>query len=384
MGDADVLLAGRYRLGAVLGRGGMGTVHRAEDERLGRPVAVKLLPPAAEHHGERLRREAKVLARLDHPSLVRVLDVDEEGDRPFIVMELVDGTTLAERLREGPLDERRVREIGAEIADGIAHAHAEGVVHRDLKPANIVLGEVGPARIIDFGIARIADATGLTDTGTILGTAAYLAPEQFAGGGVGPPADVYTLGLVLIEALTGRRAFDGDAVESVAARLEHPPDLPSGLDEPWPELLLAMTSVDPDRRPSAADVAERLTGRAAGTEAGTGTAGPADDTVVTHPTPAPAAVTEPIGITAVLPAPAATDPNEHAPARPLRGAGRRLAQDRRTVALLGAAAVVLLMLVGIVALATGGDDDPAPAPGDDAVPADLADALDDLEEAVGR
>lgn len=357
----------------------MGTVHEAVDERLGRAVAVKLLPPTAEHHGERLRQEAKVLARLDHPCLVRVLDIDEDQDRPFIVMELVEGSPLSERLHGGALGERTVAALGADVAEGLAHAHAHGVVHRDLKPANIVLSEHGPARIIDFGIARVVDATGLTDTGTILGTAAYLAPEQLSDGKVGPAADVYTLGLVLIEALSGHRAFDGNAVESAAARLDHAPELPSGLDATWSSLLREMTSLEPDERPPADDVAARLSAVAP-------VEGRTASTAMSEPSPA-RAVTEPIGRTEVLAAPpdavAAPRPRVRSgltssPAARRAGAWVRL---HRWPAALAGLAVVVLLGVGVGVL-TADRDEPPPIDRNGTVPPDLADALEGLEQAV--
>ena len=160
-----------------------------------------------------------MLARLEHPSVVRILDVDEHDGEPFIVMELVPGPTLAQRLTEGPLDVATAERLALDVAGGLAHAHQREVVHRDLKPANLMLAADGSVRIVDFGIARITDATRLTQAGTAIGTASYLAPEQLDGGVTGPPADVYTLGLVLLEALTGAKPFTGTAIETAAARL---------------------------------------------------------------------------------------------------------------------------------------------------------------------
>jgi serine/threonine protein kinase len=185
-----------YRLGRELGRGGMAVVHEGYQVDLGRPVALKVL---AEHLAgdeafrTRFLREARIAARLHHPNLVRVFDIDELDGRPCIVMELLPGGTLA--------GGRLTREEAAQVAEGLAAAHAQGVVHRDLKPANLLRAEDGTVKIADFGIARAVEETRLTQIGTVLGTLRYLAPEQAAGHEAGPPADVYALGVVLEELL---------------------------------------------------------------------------------------------------------------------------------------------------------------------------------------
>ena len=180
-----------------------------------------------------------------------------EDGRPFIVTDLVEGPTLAERLEVGPLDPDEVLRIGARLADALAHVHRAGIVHRDLKPANVLLGADGP-RLADFGIARALDGTAVTGTGYVVGTAAYLAPEQVRGEWVGPEADVYALGLVLLESLTGRREYPGALVESATARLHRPPGIPTGLPFALDTALRAMTALDPADRPAAADVATML------------------------------------------------------------------------------------------------------------------------------
>ncbi|MDT4937059.1 MAG: eukaryotic-like serine/threonine-protein kinase, partial [Pseudonocardiales bacterium] len=231
------VLSGRYRVHERLGSGGMADVFRAHDELLGRDVAVKVfrtLGPAEEAGGpERQERELQALARLSHPHLITLFDASITDRPAYLVMELVDGPSLAARLTDGPLPESEVRAIGSQIADALAYVHAQGMVHRDVKPANILLGTdgiagdgVGRARLSDFGIVRLLGTERLTAADFTLGTASYLAPEQARGGDVTPAADVYSLGLVLIEALTGTRSFDGTPVEAVLARLSRSPDVP--------------------------------------------------------------------------------------------------------------------------------------------------------------
>lgn len=252
------LLDRRYRLESLIGQGGMGSVYRALDTRLGRPVAVKLLSDSPAADEDRFRSEVRTLARLSHPNLVRVLDAGQSAGHLFLVMELIEGTTLAERLRQGALPPDAAARLGSAMAAALAYVHRAGVVHRDIKPANILLDRDGGAHLADFGIARLVDATGMTSTGLALGTPAYLAPEQVQGGRIGPPADVYALGLVLLECLTGARAFTGTASEMTAARLHHAPELPEWLWQGWQQVLGAMTMVLPDDRPTAAAVHKRL------------------------------------------------------------------------------------------------------------------------------
>jgi serine/threonine protein kinase len=197
-----------YRIDSELGRGGMAVVYRGWHEQLERPVALKVLAEHlagdAEFRG-RFLREARIAARLQHPSLVRTFDVTEVGGLPCIVMELVAGGTLA----GGTL----TRAEAAHVADGLAYAHAAGVVHRDLKPANLLRARPGEVKIADFGIARAAEETMVTQVGTVLGTLRYLSPEQAAGQVVGPPADVWSLGVVLDEVLDDRSAEIRDLIE---------------------------------------------------------------------------------------------------------------------------------------------------------------------------
>jgi hypothetical protein len=262
---ADALLAGRYELGPLVGLGGTAAVHRAWDRSRFCCVAVKIFQPgAAAAPGHADGRELKLLAGVRHPGLVGVRDagVDAHG-RPFVVMDFIDGDSLCARLHDGPLPAASVSRIGAVLADALAVVHARGIVHRDVKPANVLLDADGHPWLTDFGIARIVDATRVTATGVVVGTAAYMAPEQVRGTTVGPAADVYALGLVLLEAFTGRREYDGSAIESAMARLHRAPVVPEAVPHPLAAVLRHMTATDPVRRPTAAEVAAVLNGPAA-------------------------------------------------------------------------------------------------------------------------
>jgi len=239
----DLLHHGRYRVEQPLGTGAMGLVVLARDTLLDRPVAVKVLADhlaADDAFRQRFLREARLAARLCHPNIVQVFDAGEDGG-PFLVMEYVDGETVADRLARGSaFSAAEVLSLAADLSAGLAHAHEMGIVHRDVKPHNVLLGPGGVAKLTDFGIARALEDHCLTEIGTVLGTARFMAPEQAAGTPVGPEADVYALGAVL-------RHVGGDA-------------LPRGL-EPLVEAALAP---EPEARPSAADLHAQLAALNAG------------------------------------------------------------------------------------------------------------------------
>ena len=260
------LLSGRYRLGEVIGRGGMASVYSAKDVNLGRDVALKLFAPQSADPDELRRQEAEIelLATLNHPSLVTLFDAGTdtripEEPRPFLTMELVDGQDLRARIRHSPLPLAEIAVIGAGVSDALAYVHSLGIVHRDIKPANILLVPVRPGeplrpKLTDFGIARMMDGTRLTATGTMVGTAAYLSPEQSRGADLGPASDIYSLGLVLLECIKGELEYPGSAVESAVARLHRAPAIPDSVPAEWAQLIRAMTALDPLDRPSAADL----------------------------------------------------------------------------------------------------------------------------------
>lgn len=261
------VLGERYRVDRLVGRGGMSSVYAATDLALGRTVALKIFASDREARDDFDRRssEISVLAGLSHPALVTLYDAFDGGDGDgVIVLELVEGIDLRTRLKRGPLEPGAIRLLGRSIADALAYVHARGIVHRDVTPANILLPDdrtsasLPVAKLADFGIARIVDRTRQTSEGSVLGTAHYLSPEQALGDSVGPASDVYSLGLVLLECFTGRRAFPGTGVEALAARLHRPPELPADIDEPWRLLLAECLERDAESRPSAEQLVRRL------------------------------------------------------------------------------------------------------------------------------
>ncbi|MFJ4868879.1 protein kinase [Streptomyces sp. NPDC088757] len=253
-------VAGRYRLDGLLGRGGAADVYEALDLRLRRPVAVKIFRPGGEVQGEEhFDDEGRLLAQMEHPGLVTLYDSGREDGRPYLVMRLVRGTTLRRRIAAAPLTPHETARTGAALASALAHVHAAGVVHRDVKPSNVLLDGTGTPYLTDFGISRLLDATTRVETGPLVGTAAYLAPEQVLGRGAGPAADVYSLGLVLLESLKGELEYAGAPLESALARLHRPPAIPAGLPPELAGLVAAMTDPDETARPDADTCCRALT-----------------------------------------------------------------------------------------------------------------------------
>ena len=273
------LLDGRYRLGECVGEGGMARVYRSEDVLLGRTVAIKLIRPGIDSAtSDRARSEMTLLASLNHPSLVTLYDARlVPGQTEYLVMEFVEGPTLGARLASGPLPPEIVAHLAAELAEALYVVHSAGIVHRDIKPSNVLLsrpqlpGSRPRAKLADFGIALLLDGSRLTSPGLVIGTVAYLSPEQLRGVEPAPPGDIYSLGLVLLEALTGERDHPhGGGMPAALARLENPPTIPASLPPGWAELLAKMLHSEPSQRPTAAEVAA-----AAGRLAGPGAPGAA-------------------------------------------------------------------------------------------------------------
>jgi serine/threonine-protein kinase len=321
------LIAGRYELGARLGRGGMAAVYAGTDRRLQRDVAVKLLHPEMAARPDVRRRfeaEARAAAGLAHANVVAVFDTGEHDGVPFIVMERLPGTTLADLLRDAPVDPHRVTRIAGDVLGALGAAHAAGIVHRDVKPGNILMCDDGSAKVADFGIATRVDADP-TSAGHLIGTPAYLAPERLEGGAASPRSDLYSLGVVLYEALAGTKPFTGDPPLAVAHAIQQGTHAPLG-------------EVRPDLDPRLVDAVERSMAREPGER---------------FPSAAAmAAALEPVGdATQVLPV---------APAAPMAVPAPR--RNRWWAAL----AAVALLGTAIVAAIAAGDDAPArtrtPAP----------------------
>ncbi len=265
--NQETLASGRYVLDRVIGVGGMADVYRARDTRLHRDVAVKMFRRGSAEGLARGSGEAKMLAGLHHPGLVRVLDMDAECARlepSYLVMEYVRGSDLGAVLREGPLPVERVVTAGLDLARTLEYIHAQGIVHRDIKPSNVLTRCTEAADgsfsflLTDFGIARFFASSRVSATGSLIGTATYFSPEQARGDRVGTPTDIYALGLLLIECLTGAPAFPGAGLESALARLSRPPLIPETFGRGWHSLLTAMTLDNPLDRPSAAEIVQRL------------------------------------------------------------------------------------------------------------------------------
>lgn len=341
---------GRYRVVRKLGSGGMATVYLAQDERLERSVALKRMHSDLDPGlVERFQREARLGASLNHPNVVRVFDVFEEKDDEVttLVLEYVDGETLADAIRRGPLPPAQALAVLEPLAEALDHAHENGVIHRDVKPANVLLARDGRVKLADLGVATGVDVTRLTSSGTALGSAAYMAPEQHAGDEATAGADVYALAAVAYEALTGRRPRTGDSPMAIVHQVANYP--PPELMEAWPEappeasaaLLRGMADRPEDRPESASDLVRDL-------RAGLESAPTADPPTppVDPPTPDPSSADPP------TPVPSAVD---HAPPAPARG--------RRAGALIAAlGALVVIALIVVLAL-RGQDEGSAPSAG---------------------
>lgn len=356
---------GRYELHRRLGRGGMAEVFLARDQLLDRPVAVKVLFPEFATDPafvERFRREATAAANLNHPNIVGVYDWGEADSTYFIVMEYVDGRTLAEILRtEGPLHPDRVADIGADVAAALGFAHRNGVVHRDVKPGNVIVTATGLVKVADFGIARAITASSdddLTQVGQVMGTAAYFSPEQARGENVDPRSDIYSLGVVLYELATGQPPFSGDSPVAIAYKHVHESPVPprqhdADLPQPLEAIILKTLAKNPvNRYPSAEDLRADLRRFREGNR------------ILAEPVMAPPG--EP-GATGVLPATAAVTATAPATAAVEEYDGDEDEEEpHRSGLFLAALIVLLLLLAGMLfllarALGLGEDDDPTPA-----------------------
>jgi serine/threonine protein kinase len=399
------LFDGRYRLGRLLGRGGYARVHEAVDTTLERTVAVKIIDGdgADPEDVARVRSEIRLLASLSHPSLVTLYDARLTGSPAYLVMELISGPTLSDRIARGPLPGPEAARVGREIAEAFAVIHARGIVHRDVKPSNILIrpgahaGDTPRATLADFGIAALVGATRVTRADTVIGTAAYLSPEQAKGAPAAPASDVYALGLVLLEALTGSRPFGSRTPhEALAARLVSAPEIPAHIPPSWREVLQRMTALEPSERPDATGVIVALrTLAAVSVPAVSGDAPTAVLPRATAPTrafdaddrtrvvPQSGGGASIVGVSTVA-APTAADERtrvlSQASAPPPTPAARR--RSRTSVIVASVVAVVLAAGVAVAAFAlngSGGAADPALP----TLPQPLDQHMDDLWKEVG-
>ncbi|MGU3643393.1 protein kinase domain-containing protein [Microbacterium sp. C23T] len=361
------LLDGRYRLGDLVGEGGMARVYRAEDVVLGRTVAIKLIRPGIDGaSSERARSEMTVLASLNHPSLVTLFDARLVPGQPeYLAMEFVDGPTLGARLASGGLlPPHIVGHLGAELAEALHVVHKADVVHRDIKPSNVLLsppqipGARPRAKLADFGIAYLLDTSRITSPGLVIGTVAYLAPEQLRGDAPTRAADIYSLGLVFLEALTGERAHpQGGGMAAAVARLESRPEIPASLDQAWIDLLTRMLHPDPAQRPTAAEVAA-ATGNLSQRTPTAGTL--AATTAATVPFTAPTLIAPVGGVTTA--ASVRPDAAALAPAAAAAAGGHSARRRRRMVTLAGVLASIAVLVGAVVGIAALNQPQPAPPP----------------------
>lgn len=350
MTASGVTLDGRYRLEERIATGGVGQVWRGRDLLLQRPVAVKLLLPEFAEHPEtleRFRAEARQAGALPHLGIVQVYDYCDGGPdtTPYLVLELIEGPSLAGVLRAGPIPAARALNIIAQVATGLAAAHRMGLMHRDIKPANILFSKDGHAKIADFGVAHTAGSARLTEPGMVMGTVHYLAPERITGEDDCPASDLYSLGIVLYECLAGQPPFDGTTAEVMRAHLSRPlPVLPSGTPGPVLELLIRLTAKDPALRlGDAEELASTAARLSADLEAGV--AAPPDE---------PLAMAEPVSAAAFV---------EPALPRARSTRGRRRPILAMAAALVFIAALSSMMATGALRLSTHlGQAAPGPAP----------------------
>jgi serine/threonine protein kinase len=380
----DEAVGGRYVLGAVLGRGGMGEVRIAHDRRLDRDVAVKVLDGSSRDKPDALARfeyEARAAAALAHPNVVQVYDYGDDGARVYLVMEALSGRTLADEIAKGRVAPERLVDVAIDVLAGLGAAHEHGIVHRDIKPGNVLFDERGRAKIGDFGVAT-SGTTNLTQTGLVLGTPAYVAPERLAGQVATPRSDLYALGVVCYEALSGTKPFTGDGPLAVAHAIdkgqtlhlrERCPDLPAELCD---VVMRAMQHEPEHRYTSATQFADALRGAVMT---------PDDRTVEVAPVApvapdATQAVPRTIDRTAALPQREPTLPSRQAPA-----ASRSARRSRAPLVFF----VVLVVLLGVVALAwyvnARDDNGTGTQPGNEQpLPGPVQDAFKRLEQLVQR
>jgi serine/threonine-protein kinase len=335
--DAPLILGGRYRVIERLGSGGMASVLLAEDERLGRLVAVKRLPTSSPEDAlARFRREAQLGASLNHPNVVSIFDSAIDDDGLLIVMEYVEGESLKEQLLRGPLPPERAVAVLRQIGAALDHAHAAGVIHRDVKPSNVLIAKDGTAKLADLGIATAVDATSITTTNDVIGTLSYIAPERLEGAKNDPSADVYSLAAVAFEALSGEKAQTGTTPADVVGHRAR------DLRDAWPAAPAAAAEVledglarDPERRPgSAGELVERLDSGLQGEE--------------TKPLSTDATATLPVQPPPMALSPAAAEAEVSSPRR------------GRFAAVAGLAAVAAGVAIAIAALGGGSGGDSKP------------------------
>ncbi|MFM6849254.1 MAG: protein kinase domain-containing protein [Terrabacter sp.] len=385
--SAAVRLAERYTLRERIAVGGMGEVHLATDDRLGRVVAVKVLAPAVAHYPEsveRFRREATTAAGLSHPNIAQVYDYGVDGSSHFIVMEHVDGSDLSRLLRQvGRLTPSDAVRIAEQVCSALGAAHRAGVVHRDIKPGNVIVRPDGTVKVTDFGIAQALGQASLTDTGTVMGTAAYVSPEQARGQATTPATDIYSLGILLFQMLTGSVPFEGETPVAVAMRhLDEPVPLPSSRVHDLPadldDVVIRATAKAPSERYADAEaMAMALARRESGADAATRALPAGEATSVlaagantarmpalgVHPGTG-VAPTQAVPVVGPAPTGALSTGREPAAAPSRRERTRRDRRGGRGVAvwLLGAVVLALVGVLGFVLLSGSGSDADSAAP----------------------